>query len=281
MELEAKRIQRRKENEKERHEKLPEFETIFGKDSFVPFASAENMPKSIDEDHFGVPTNFPVSEDDLCNATEFCSMKYYGGILHNPRLGPTNRILLEALDWWMCVPEVPIQPEDSIEEFRSRCVKIAEEKVAYYEDDRARCESVIRGSIALLRTKSISENDRLIVVVLLGWVEMLLTLMHETHEISNEELSIELIKQLSARLEDMDKTFQELQDSKKEMKERKLLAQRKAAENEAKNNNTNNNDNTKTTKQSGSNNVPLIAAASVAVAIVGAAFVYFRNKWRK
>jgi hypothetical protein len=104
--------------------------------------------------------------------------------------------------------------------------------------------------------------------------------MHENHEISNEELSIELIRQLSVRLDNMDNTFEELQAAKILSKERKLLEQRKAAENNV-NNNTNNNSNTDT-KQSSNNNVPLIAAASVAVvAILGAAFVYFRNKWQK
>jgi hypothetical protein len=278
VELENKRVQRRKENEKERKEKGSEFENIFGKDSFVPFSNLEHLKRLIEST--GEPGNFPVSEDDLCNATEFCSMKYYGGILRNQRLANTDRIVLETLNWWLCVPEVPLTPKDSIEEFRSRCVKIAEEKVVYFEDDRERCESIIRGSIGLLRTKSILENDRLLVVVLLGWIELLLSLMHENHEISNEELSIELIRQLSVRLDNMDNTFEELQAAKILSKERKLLEQRKAAENNVKNN-TNNNSNTDT-KQSSNNNVPLIAAASVAVvAILGAAFVYFRNKWQK
>eukprot|EP00029_Vermamoeba_vermiformis_P006436 TRINITY_DN2523_c0_g1_i1.p1 TRINITY_DN2523_c0_g1~~TRINITY_DN2523_c0_g1_i1.p1 ORF type:complete len:827 (+),score=163.63 TRINITY_DN2523_c0_g1_i1:2-2482(+) len=282
IELEEKRAQRRRTNEKARSEKENEFEKIFGKDSFVPFSSLENLQRLIE--NTGEPGgNFQVSEDDLCNATEFCSMKYYGGILRNPKLATTDRILLETLNWWICVPEVPFTPEMSLEEFRFRCVKIAEEKVVYYEDDRERCESIVRGSIGLLRTPSIIENDRLLIVVLLGWIELILSVMHENHEVTNEELSIELIKQLTLRLEKMDQTFEELQATKQQIRDRRalLLAElQEQAENERKNERKNNN-NTANTASNTNINVPLIAASVAAVAILGAAFVFFKNKLRK
>jgi len=244
----------------------------------VPFTSLEKHQDTENGNPLG---DLHASEDDFCNATEFCAMKYYGGILRNPRLLTTDRIVLEALSWWVCVAEVPLEPEDSIDEYRAKCIKIAEQKVDYYEDDRDRCESVVRGTIALLKTKSIAENDRLLVVALLGWIELLLSFMHENHEISNEELSAELIKQLTVRLNKMDNTFQELQQAKQHARERRLLEQQN---NSTINTNTDNKNGSvvRQDNQSSASKMPLIAVAGVAaVAILGAAFVLFRNKVRK
>eukprot|EP00029_Vermamoeba_vermiformis_P011318 TRINITY_DN618_c0_g1_i2.p1 TRINITY_DN618_c0_g1~~TRINITY_DN618_c0_g1_i2.p1 ORF type:complete len:817 (-),score=281.09 TRINITY_DN618_c0_g1_i2:32-2482(-) len=264
---------RRKDFEEERDKKRAEFHTIFGADSYL-----DSTEQTLESEGNETSSKSDTSLDDIWAARQYCGAKYYGGVLRNPRFGNQDREVLEVLLWWYLSAEEPLDPQSPIEEYKAHCRKVAEERVDYWEDDQQRYESIMRGTLALLKDPEFDPDDPLLIVITVGWSDYALPLIEANPEISNEQLRKQLIEEFEGLLKDLTYTYPFLKQAKETARARAQQAAR-AAEEAAKNpkkpepqaNGTEND--VKSWK-------PLLTAASIiaSAALIGGAVFLFRKK---
>jgi hypothetical protein len=219
-----------------------------------------------------------ATPDDLWAARQYCGAKYYGGVLRNPRFGNEDREVLEVMLWWYLSAEEPLDPQAPIEEYKAHCRKVAETRVDYWEDDQQRYESIMRGTLALLKDPEFDPDDPLLIVITVGWSDYALPLIEANPDITNEQLRKQLIEEFEGLLKDLTYTYPFLKQAKETARARAQQAARAAEE--AKNakqpepvaNNTN--------ASGGKNWKPLLTAASIlaSAALIGGAVFFFRKK---
>jgi hypothetical protein len=266
---------RRKDFEEELNNKRTEFHTIFGADLYLD-STEQTLESETDESNTG--NGSEATPDDLWAARQYCGAKYYGGVLRNPRFGNDDREVLEVMLWWYLSAEEPLDPQAPIEEYKAHCRKVAETRVDYWEDDQQRYESIMRGTLALLKDPEFDPDDPLLIVITVGWSDYALPLIEANPDITNEQLRKQLIEEFEGLLKDLTYTYPFLKQAKETARARAQQAARAAEE--AKNakqpepiaNNTN--------ASGGKNWKPLLTAASIlaSAALIGGAVFFFRKK---
>ncbi len=264
---------RRKDFEEERDKKRAEFHTIFGADSYLD--STEQTLESEGDESNNKGTD--ATPDDIWAARQYCGAKYYGGVLRNPRFGNQDREVLEVLLWWYLSAEEPLDPQAPLEEYKAHCRKVAEERVDYWEDDQQRYESIMRGTLALLKDPDFDPDDPLLIVITVGWSDYALPLIEANPDITNEQLRKQLIEEFEGLLKDLTYTYPFLKQAKETARARAQQAARAAEEAKtAKKPEPSNTDST----SSGKSWTPLLTAASIiaSAALIGGAVFLFRKK---
>jgi hypothetical protein len=243
---------------------------IFGEDAYI-----EGTDQTLETEEEGrTNTNKVVaSPDDLWAARQYCGAKYYGGVLRNPRFGNEDREVLEVMLWWYLSAEQPLDPKEPLADYKARCRKVAEDRVDYWEDDAARYEAIMRGTLGLLKDPELDPDDPLLVVITVGWSEYALPIIEANPEVSNEELKNALIEEFEGLVKDLTYTYPFFQQAKAANRARPQLAARAAEES------------LKTKESAGSSKSwkPLVTAVSIAasVVLIGGAVFLFRKKFFK
>mgnify|MGYP001029226651 CR=1 FL=1 len=261
---------RRKDWEEERDKKRTEFRAIFGANAYID--GTEQTLESEDENNKSNNNKVPATtSEDIWAARQYCGAKYYGGVLRNPRFGTQDREVLEVLLWWYLSAEEPLEPQTPLEEYKSHCRQVAEDRVNYWEDTQERYESIMRGTLGLLKDPEFDADDPLLIVITVGWSEYALPLIEANPDITNEQLRKQLIEEFEGMLKDLPYTYPYLKQAKENRTKAQQVAARAAEE--ANNATEAHNVGEKSWK-------PLLTAASIvaSVALIGGAVFLFRKK---